>query len=106
MMQLSRKQTVIILLMAALVFGFTVFQASWLADKPIGKPKLIADHAADPVRDNSGCVASANSGYGGAAVGPDIAALQVAAGSGADAIRHELSSLDFTTTTPVEPRPW
>ena len=66
---------------------FTAFQASWLADKPVGKPKLIADHAADPVRDAAGCVASANSGYGGAAVGPDIAALQVAAGIGADAIR-------------------
>jgi len=87
MMQLSRKQTVIILLMAALVFGFTVFQASWLADKPIGKPKLVADHAADPVRDTAGCVANANSGYGGATVRPDIAALQVAAGSEADAIR-------------------
>jgi glycerophosphoryl diester phosphodiesterase len=86
-MRFNRQQTVIILLIAALLMVFTVFQASWLADKPVGKPKLIADHAADPVRDNSGCVASANSGYGGAVVGPDIAALQVAAGIGADAIR-------------------
>jgi glycerophosphoryl diester phosphodiesterase len=84
-MRFNRQQTVIILLIAALLMVFTVFQASWLADKPVGKPKLIADHAADPVRDNSGCVASANSGYGGAVVGPDIAALQ--AGIGADAIR-------------------
>ena len=86
-MRFNRQQSIIILLITALLMVFTLFQASWLADKPIGKPKLIADHAADPVRDNSGCVASANSGYGGAAVGPDIAALQVAAGSGADAIR-------------------
>lgn len=86
-MTFTRKQTIIILLVAALAFGFTLFQASWLADDPTGKPKLIADHAAEPVRDTAGCVASANSGYGGAAVGPDIAALQVAAGSGADAIR-------------------
>ena len=86
-MRFNRQQTVIILLIAALLMVFTVFQASWLADKPVGKPKLIADHAADPVRDAAGCVASANSGYGGAAVGPDIAALQVAAGIGADAIR-------------------
>jgi hypothetical protein len=86
-MRFNCQQSIIILLITALLMVFTLFQASWLADKPIGKPKLIADHAADPVRDNSGCVASANSGYGGAAVGPDIAALQVAAGSGADAIR-------------------
>ena len=86
-MRFNRQQTVIILLIAALLMVFTVFQASWLADKPVGKPKLIADHAADPVRDAAGCVASANSGYGGAVVGPDIAALQVAAGIGADAIR-------------------
>jgi glycerophosphoryl diester phosphodiesterase len=86
-MTLNRQQSIIILLIAALLTVFTVFQASWLADKPVGKPKLIADHAADPVRDTAGCVASANSGHGGAAVGPDIAALQVAAGSGADALR-------------------
>jgi glycerophosphoryl diester phosphodiesterase len=86
-MRFNRQQTVIILLIAGLLMVFTAFQASWLADKPVGKPKLIADHAADPVRDAAGCVASANSGYGGAAVGPDIAALQVAAGIGADAIR-------------------
>lgn len=86
-MTFTRKQTVIILIIAALAFGFTLFQASWLAQEPTGKPRLIADRAADPVRDTAGCVASANSGFGGAAVGPDIAALQVAAGSGADAIR-------------------
>ena len=84
---LSRKQTIIFLFVAALLFGFTLFQASWLADKPTGKPKLIADHAAEPVRDTAGCVASANSGYGGVAVTPDVSALQAAAGSGADAIR-------------------
>ena len=86
-MKFSRKQSVVILLIAAMLFGFTLFQASWLADKPIGRPKLIADRAAEPVRDASGCVASANSGFGGTTVGPDIAALQVAAGSGASAIR-------------------
>ena len=86
-MKFTRKQTVVILLMAALIFGFTLFQASWLADKSAGRPKLVADRAAEPVQDAAGCVASANSGYGGSAVGPDIAALQVAAGSGAGAIR-------------------
>ena len=86
-MKFTRTQTILLLFIAAMVFGFTLFQASWLADKPVGKPKLVADHASDPVRDTAGCVASANSGFGGVIVGPDIAALQVAAGSGADAIR-------------------
>jgi hypothetical protein len=48
---------------------------------------LVADHALDPVRDTAGCVADANQGYGGVVVGPDIAALQAAAGSGATGIR-------------------
>ncbi|MFN3620967.1 hypothetical protein [Sphingorhabdus sp.] len=86
-MRFSRRQTVVILLIAAMLFGFTLFQASWLADKPTGRPKLVADRAAEPVRDAAGCVASANSGYGGSDFGPDIAALQAAAGSGASAIR-------------------
>ncbi len=86
-MRFTRKQTVVILLIATLLFGFTLFHASWLADKPTGRPKLVADRAAEPVRDAAGCVASANSGYGGSIVGPDIAALQAAAGSGASAIR-------------------
>lgn len=84
---LTRKQTILMLFVAALFFGFTLLQASWLADKPTGKPKLVADHAVEPVRDTAGCIASANVGYGGAAVGPDIGALQGAVGAGADAIR-------------------
>ena len=86
-MRFTRKQTAVILTLAAVIFGFTLFQASWLAANPSGKPKLVADHAAEPVRDGAGCVASANSGFGGNTVGSDVAALQVAAGSGAGAIR-------------------
>ena len=86
-MTFTRKQTALILTLAALIFGFTLFQASWLADKPSGKARLVADHAAEPVRDAAGCVASANSGFGGSSVGADVAALQAAAGSGANAIR-------------------
>lgn len=93
-MTFTRKQTVIILVLAALAFAFTLFQASWLADEPTGKPKLVADHAADPVRDAQGCVASANSGYGGVIVSADIAALQAAAGSGANAIRIKTAVAD------------
>lgn len=86
-MTLTRKQTMLLLFLVALFFGFTLLHASWLADKPTGKPMLIADHAVDPVRNTAGCIASANVGYGGAAVGPDIGALQGAVGAGADAIR-------------------
>lgn len=83
----TRKQTVLLLFLATLFFGFTLFQASWLADKPAGKPRLIADHAVDPVRNTAGCIASANAGYGTVAVGPDVSALQGAVGAQADAIR-------------------
>lgn len=86
-MTFTRKQTVLILFLAAIFFGFTLLHASWLADAPTGKPKLIADHAAEPVRDTAGCIATANSGYGSVAVGPDISALQGAVGAEADAVR-------------------
>ncbi len=86
-MTLTRKKTVLLLFIAAIFFGFTLLQASWLADKPAGKPKLIADRSVDPVRDTAGCIASANTGYGTVAVGPDVGALQGAVGAKADAIR-------------------
>ncbi len=86
-MILSRKQTILLLFLAALFFAFTLLQASWLADKPVGKPKLIADHGVEPVRDTTGCIASANAGYGTVSVGPDVGALQGAVGAGADAVR-------------------
>ena len=85
-MILTRNQTILLLFIAALFFGFTLFQASWLAEKPVGRPKLVASHAAEPVRDAAGCVASANSGYGGKSFHPDIGALQSAAGAKADGL--------------------
>lgn len=86
-MKFTRNQTIFILLLAALVFGFTLLHASWLAPEPAGKPKLIADRAGEPVRDAAGCVSTASAGFGGFLAGPDIAALQSAAGAKADGIR-------------------
>ncbi|MEP7350960.1 MAG: hypothetical protein ABI668_13565 [Sphingorhabdus sp.] len=86
-MTFTRKQTGLLLFLAALFFGFTLLHASWLADAPKGKPKLIAGQAVDPVRDAAGCIATANGGYGSVAVGPDVSALQGAAGAQADAVR-------------------
>lgn len=85
-MTLTRTQTMILLLIAAVSFGFTLLHASWLANEPTGKPKLIADRSVDPVRDTAGCIASANAGYGTVAVGPDVGTLQGAVGAKADAI--------------------
>ena len=93
-MSFTRNQTIAILLIAALVFGFTLLHASWLAPEPEGEPKLVADHAAEPVRDTAGCVASANSGFGGTVVGADVAALQAAAGKQADAVRITTEMVD------------
>lgn len=84
--ELTRIQTILLLAVAALFFGFTLLHASWLADKPQGKPKLIADHGVDPVRDTAGCITETNAGYGTATVGPDIAALQAAVGAKADGV--------------------
>ncbi len=86
-MRLSRGQSWTAGTALAVLFGFTLFQASWIAAKPIGKPKLIADRGAEPVRDASGCSSSANAGYMTVYAGPDVSALQLAAGLGGDAVR-------------------
>jgi glycerophosphoryl diester phosphodiesterase len=89
-MRLSRGQSWAAGTALALLFGFTLFQASWIAAKPIGKPKLIADRGAEPARDASGCSASAPGGYQTVYAGPDVGALQLAAGMGGDAVRVKL----------------
>jgi hypothetical protein len=86
-MKLTNARSITILAVLAVLFGFTLMQASWLAAKPVGKPKLIADHAAEPVRDAAGCIADANSGYLAVQTGPDVGALQMAAGLGGDGLR-------------------
>lgn len=86
-MRLSRGQSWAAGTALAVLFGFTLFQASWIAAKPIGKPKLIADRGAEPVRDASGCSSSANGGFMTVYAGPDVSALQLAAGLGGDAVR-------------------
>lgn len=85
-MTLTKKQTWLALALVALLLGFTLFQASWIADKPVGKPKLVASTVLDPIRGADGCLADANIGYGSTAVGADVASLQGAAGVGADMV--------------------
>lgn len=92
-MRLSRTQTVLALLLVALLAGFSLFQASWLAPDPTGKPKLIADRPLDLVRDTAGCISEANSGYGAVRVNADVGAYQAAVGLSADAIRVPVDNL-------------
>jgi hypothetical protein len=91
-MTVSKRTTIIILALVALFFAFTLHHASWRAEAPKGGPRLLADHGVAPVLGNDGCVSAANAGYGAVAVGPDLAALQLAAGAGAQAIRIPLES--------------
>ncbi len=80
-----------LLTMAALLFlGLTFFHASWLADDPTGGPRLLAARGVAPVVDASGCTVNGNTGFRAVSVGPDVGALQAAAGSMADAIRIPL----------------
>ncbi|HMU20932.1 MAG TPA: hypothetical protein PKC48_01520, partial [Sphingorhabdus sp.] len=80
-MRVSKRTTIIVLVLTALFFAFTLLHASWLADAPEGGPKLVADKGVAPVLGSDGCVSAANAGYGAIAVGPDLAALQLAAGA-------------------------
>lgn len=85
-MRLSRMQTWAILAIAALFFGFTLFHASWIADTPPGRPKLLAASGVQLVTDDRGCIVDAQAGYGAVAASSDVRGLQAAAGSGAQAV--------------------
>lgn len=93
-MRVSKRATIIVLALTALFFAFTLLHASWLADAPEGGPKLVADKGVAPVLGSDGCVSAANAGYGAVAVGPDLAALQLAAGADADAVHIPVEMAD------------
>lgn len=93
-MKVSKRTTIIALTLTALFFAFTLLHASWLADAPKGGPKLVADKGVAPVLGSDGCVSAANAGYGAVAVGPDLAALQLAAGAEADAVHIPIETAD------------
>ncbi|MBK6708413.1 MAG: hypothetical protein IPG54_13375 [Sphingomonadales bacterium] len=93
-MRVSKRTTILILTLTALFFAFTLLHASWLADAPKGGLKLVADKGVAPVLGADGCVSAANAGYGAVAVGPDLAALQLAAGAEADAVHVPVEIAD------------
>lgn len=72
----------VILAAVLLFFGFSLFQASWIAPLPNGKPLLLAAKGAEPTRDQSGCATGPS--------GSDIGALAMAVGNEADALNVEL----------------
>ncbi len=104
-MKVSKRTTIIALILTASFFAFTLFHASWLADAPTGKPKLVAARGVVPVRGPDGCAALANAGFGGTVVGPDVAALQMAIGSNAQAVQvsTELQGGSIVITHQFEP---
>jgi glycerophosphoryl diester phosphodiesterase len=63
---------------ALLFFGFTLFQASWLASKPAGIPLLIAAKGAEPTRDTQGCASGPSAS--------EVGSLAMAVGSEANAL--------------------
>ncbi len=85
-MRLSRIQTTAILSLAAAFFGFTLLHASWLADVPAGRPKLLANGGSALPLDTKGCIVDAQAGYGASATSSDIRMLQISVGNGAQAI--------------------
>jgi glycerophosphoryl diester phosphodiesterase len=85
-MILSRTQTVIALTLIAVFFGFTLLHASWLAEEPAGRPKLIAGNAVALPTGTDGCIIDPEAGYGASLPAADIRMLQAAIGNGAGAI--------------------
>jgi hypothetical protein len=80
--------------LALVFFGFSLFQASWLASAPGGAPRLIAGKAPEPLRDSAGCASSTAMGYFSLSAGPDINALALAAGNEADVVHVTTAMAD------------
>jgi glycerophosphoryl diester phosphodiesterase len=95
----------IILGITGLLFGFTLFQASWIAPKPTGTPKLIAAKPTEPMRDDTGCVSYVAAGYGGADTGPDISTLAMAVGNEADVVHITTAATNGTLTVAPQFQP-
>jgi hypothetical protein len=68
----------IILGVTALFFGFSLFQASWIAPTPGGAPLLLAARGAEPSRGSDGCASGPSAS--------DVGALAMAVGNEADAL--------------------
>lgn len=100
-MRLSRVQTWAILTLTALFFGFTLLHASWLADGPVGAPKLLANGGAALPSDTKGCIVDAQAGYGAVDTPADIRMLQAAVGNGAGAINLPV---EISGAAPMIPR--
>ncbi|NJM50869.1 MAG: hypothetical protein HC843_08280 [Sphingomonadales bacterium] len=88
-------------LFIALLALLSLFHASWIAPKPLGRPKLVASGPVDLPRDAGGCALDAAAGYGAVRVSQDTQMLQSAAGSGADGI---VIDSEMAGTVPVLPR--
>ncbi len=99
-MHLTRLQTWAILTVTAAIFAFSLLHASWLADTPAGRPKLLANGGVALPVDAAGCIIDAQLGYGSAGVAADIQMLQSAAGSGAQAVNIPLEPSANPLTTP------
>jgi glycerophosphoryl diester phosphodiesterase len=74
----------VILAAVLLFFGFSLFQASWLAPLPAGKPLLLAVKGAEPTRNRDGCATGPS--------GTDVGALAMAVGNEADSLHVELEN--------------
>lgn len=85
-MTFTRTQTALILTLCALFFGFSLLNASWTADAPVGEPKLIANGPAALPVDVKGCIIDPQLGFGASLPSVDVRMLQAAIGSGAAAL--------------------
>jgi hypothetical protein len=85
-MTFTRTQTLLILGICALFFGFSLLNASWTAAVPMGDPKLIANGPAELPLDANGCIVDPQAGFGATLPPVDVRMLQAAVGLGAAAV--------------------
>ncbi len=93
-MTFTRMQTALILTICALFFGFSLLNASWTADAPVGGPKLIANGPAALPTDAKGCIVDPEVGFGATLQSVDVRMLQASVGLGAAAVNVPVDPSD------------
>lgn len=99
-MQVSPLVRNLLGIFSLILVGLSLLNASWIAPVPVGGPRLLAAKPIDAPRDTAGCIADAQSGYGGSALSPETQMLLSAAGSGAQAVLIDSENVDGVLVLP------
>lgn len=93
-----------ILVIALIIFGFSLFNASWIADEPDGEIILVG-HGKWPLpTDTNDCIIDAEIALGDTAYNADVRSLRTVGAYDADAIKFDTDLIDGKLFVPRPPK--